>query len=426
MKRRDFVTLSALTTGAGLLSGFIKPTFQQKNIDHNEPKSDLQENTAITVEERKNRIAKAQELLQQEGMIALILDSGTSLNYFTGIKWWPSERTMVAIIPARGDVKYVCPAFEEDRFKELITIGKEVFIWQEDENPFSKIIQTLLGSGFESGKIGIEEQTRFFVAYGLKNAADNFEIISGNSIVIPCRQIKSKNEIALMQKAADFTVEAIKHGIRNLKEGMTPNDISNLIAKEHQRLGAQHDFALVTFGEASAFPHGTTTPQFLKKGDIVLMDCGCSYKGYCSDITKTIVFGAKPTKRQEFIWNLELAAQTAGFKAANLGANAGSVDDAARGVIVKAGFGPDYQLPGLPHRTGHGIGMNGHEYPYMVRGNETILEEGMCFSIEPTIAIKGEFGIRLEDCVYMTNNGPKWFSKQSISINEPFEGFKVK
>ncbi|MBS4043025.1 MAG: aminopeptidase P family protein [Chitinophagaceae bacterium] len=425
MKRRDFVTLSALTTGAGLLSGFIKPSHQQEPIKHNDPKLDLQENKSISIDERKNRIAKAQELLQQQGLTSLILDAGTSLNYFTGIRWWPSERTMLAIIPASGEVKYVCPAFEEDRFRELITIGKEVIIWHEDENPFIKIVQVLQDNGLNSGKIAIEEQTRFFIANGIKNVADNFEIISGNTVVIPCRQIKSKNEIALMQKAADITVEAIKYAIRNLREGMTPQDISNLIAKEHQKQGSQHDFTLVTFGEASAFPHGTTKPQFLKKGDIVLMDCGCNYKGYCSDITKTIVFGAKPTKRQEYIWNLELSAQTAGFNAAQIGNTAGSVDDAARKVIVEAGFGPDYKVPGLPHRTGHGIGMNGHEYPYIVRGNETILEEGMCFSIEPTIAIKGEFGIRLEDCVYMTSNGAQWFSKQSISINEPFEGFKV-
>ena len=422
MKRRDFVTLSALTTGASLLSGIVSAK-TNPSLFH-DPLL-IEDVAPISVDERKQRIAKAQQLLQKEGIAALVLDAGTSLNYFTGIRWWPSERTLVAVIPAKGEIKYVCPAFEEGRFRELIKIGSEVLIWHEDESPFQKIILSIKKAGFSTGKIGIEEQVRFFIADGLQKITKDFKIISADKITIPCRQIKSDAEIALMQKASDITVEAIKAGIRNLKVGMAPNDVSNIVAKAHQELGASHDFTLCIFGETSAFPHGTTKPQKLKKGDIVLMDCGCNYKGYSSDITRTIVFGAIPTERQEKIWNLELKAQTAGFEVAKIGFTSESVDKAARKVITDAGFGPDYELPGLPHRTGHGIGMNGHEYPYMVRGNKTMLQEGMCFSIEPTIAIIGEFGIRLEDCVYMKKDGPHWFSEQSISINEPFKGFKV-
>lgn len=424
MKRREFVTLSALTTASSFLPDLASGKNNTATAITHEPVT-LEEVAAISIQERKQRIQKAQQLLQQEGIAALVLDSGTTLNYFTGIRWWPSERTMVAVIPAQGNVCYICPAFEEGRFRELIKIGSEVFIWQEDENPFQIIIQSIKNAGFENGKIAIEEQVRFFVVDGIQKASKNFQIISGDKITIPCRQIKSDNEIALMQKASDITVEAIKIGMRSLKEGMTPNDISSIIAKAHQELGASHDFALCIFGEASAFPHGTTKPQQLKKGNIVLMDCGCNYKGYSSDITRTIVFGATPTKKQEQVWNLELQAQTAGFAATKIGATCESVDSAARKVITNAGFGPNYKLPGLPHRTGHGIGMNGHEYPYMVRNNKTIIEAGMCFSIEPTIAIIGEFGVRLEDCVYMKNDGPYWFSEQSISINEPFKGFKI-
>jgi Xaa-Pro dipeptidase len=423
MKRREFVSLSALTTVSSFLPDIVSAKNNPAAFIHEINHSDDPSSTDI--EERKQRILKAQQHLLKTGIHALVLDAGISLNYFTGIKWWPSERTMVAIIPEKGEVFYICPAFEEDRFREQIKIGTEVYTWQEDENPFEKIVFALKNKGYTTGKIGMEEQVRFFISNGIENVSKEISIVSGNAVTIPCRQIKSNNEIALLQKASDITVEAIKIGIRNLKEGMSPNDISSVIAKAHQKLGANHDFALCIFGEASAFPHGTTKPQQLKKGDIVLMDCGCNYKGYCSDITRTIVFGATPTKRQEAVWNLELQAQTAGFNAAKIGATCESVDHAARKIITDNSFGPDYKLPGLPHRTGHGIGMNGHEYPYMVRNNKTILETGMCFSIEPTIAIVGEFGVRLEDCVYMKDDGPHWFSEQSISINEPFKGFKV-
>lgn len=374
----------------------------------------------ITVEERKARVEKAQRLMSEQKIEALILDSGTSLKYFTGISWWPSERPMVAIIPAKGELKYVCPGFEEARFRELIKIGKDVYAWQEDESPYKQMANAIKDAGILSGNIGIEERVRFFIADGLRKAAPDLNIVSGDPITIPCRLIKSAAEIALMQKASDITVEAIKEGAKGLKEGMSPGDVAAIIEGAQQQLGNDAGFALVLFGTASAFPHGTTKPQKLKKGDIVLMDCGCNVEGYNSDITRTIVFGTEPTKRQIEIWNLEQKSQLAGFAAAKIGMACEEVDAAARKVITDAGFGPGYKLPGLPHRTGHGIGMDGHEWGNMVKGNKLLLQPGMCFSIEPTISIPGEFGVRHEDCVYMTPEGPKWFSPLSRSVSEAF------
>jgi Xaa-Pro dipeptidase len=374
----------------------------------------------ITPDERKERIARAQRLLLQNKMEALVLESGTSLEYFTGISWWPSERAMVAIIPAVGEILYVCPGFEEDRFKELISVGKTVYVWQEDENPYGVIVHALKEAGISSGKLGIEEQTRFFIVDGIRKAAPQLEYVSGDPATIPCRMIKSAAELALMQKASDITVAAMKTGISNLKEGVSPDLISDIINKAHVEMGGKPDFALILFGKNSALPHGSIKPQQLKKGDIVLLDCGCKVEGYCSDITRTIVFGIAPTKRQLEIWNLEKKAQSEGFDAARIGMTCEHVDAVARKVITDAGFGPAYKLPGLPHRTGHGIGMDGHEWGNIVKGNQQPLEAGMCFSIEPTISIPGEFGVRLEDCVYMTAEGPKWFSQPAISIDRPF------
>jgi Xaa-Pro dipeptidase len=373
----------------------------------------------ITLAERESRIVKAQTLLLENKMGALILDCGTSMNYFTGVRWWPSERTLLAIIPAKGAVTYVCPAFEKDRLQEQVTIGKDIYVWEEDESPFALVASILKDLGLSSGNIGLEEQVRFFIADGLRKAAPAFDFVSGDPISIPCRIVKSAAEIKLMQIANNITLAAIKYGVSQLKEGMQQHELSALIMEAQNQLGGDADFALCLFGKASAFPHGTKEPYQLKKGDMVLMDCGCSVQGYKSDITRTVVFG-EPSKRQRDIWNLEKEAQAAGFKAAKIGATGDAVDAAARKVITDAGFGPGYKLPGLPHRTGHGIGMDGHEWGNMVKGNTALLVPGMCFSIEPTIAIPGEFGIRFEDCVYMTEKGPQWFTQPGKSIEEPF------
>ncbi|RXK47619.1 M24 family metallopeptidase [Aquirufa rosea] len=374
----------------------------------------------ISTEERMQRIAKAQSLLKKNHIRALILDAGTGMEYFTGVKWYPSERSLLAIIPDSGELSFICPAFEEDRFRENNLLSKNIRIWEEHENPFALTIQLLRDLGIRSGKLGIEERTRFFIFDGLRKAGPSFNLVSGDPISIPCRMIKSPAEIALMQRATDITVEAIKAGISVLAEGMTPAEVSAKIAQVHRSQGAMHDFALVNMGVASSFPHGSSKNQVLKSGDIVLLDVGCVVAGYSSDITRTIVFG-KASDKQKKIWDLEKKSQAAGFQAAQLGRTCESVDFASRKVLEDAGFGPGYRLPGLPHRTGHGIGMNGHEWGNMVKGNKEPLQEGMCFSIEPTIAIPGEFGIRLEDCVYMTANGPRWFSQPSPSIDQPFQ-----
>ena len=424
LKRRDFISLSAIAAATGVVASISSCSSPDKSKEAATTDDKLQPITAdvvpISVQEREARIAKAQRLLTEQKMGALILESGTSLEYFTGISWWPSERTMAAIIPAKGDIKYVCPGFEEARFRELIKIGKDVYAWQEDESPYKLIANILKDAGISSGTIAIEERVRFFIADGIRKEAPHLNYVSGDPVTIPCRIIKSATELALMQKASDITVAAIKVGISQLKEGMSPADLSSIINGAQGQLGGEPDFALCLFGEASAFPHGTTQPRKLKKGDIVLMDCGCRVQGYCSDITRTTVFGAAPTKRQQEIWNLEQQSQAAGFAAAKIGSACEDVDAAARKVITDAGFGPGYKLPGLPHRTGHGIGMDGHEWGNMVKGNKQLLEPGMCFSIEPTISIVGEFGVRFEDCVYMTADGPKWFSQPAKSIQEPF------
>ncbi len=423
IKRRDFISLSALAATTAVVGGIQACSSDTKNKaadTSGKPASMTGDVVPISVTEREARVAKARQLMAENNIKALVLDCGTSLLYFTGISWWASERTMVAVITAEGDVKYVCPAFEEARLREQITIGKDVYVWQEDESPYERIVMLLKDAGISSGKIGLEERLRFFIMDGIRRIAPQFEYVSGDPVTIPCRMIKSPAEIALMQKASDITIAAIKLGVAKLQAGMSQGDLANIIATAHDDLGGSGGGGLCLFGTSSSFPHGSKQPQKLQKGDIVLMDCGCSVSGYQSDITRTIVFGAEPTKRQEQIWNLERDAQAAGFAAAKLGDPCEHVDAAARKVITDAGFGPGYKTPGLPHRTGHGIGMDGHEWGNMVKGNKLILQPGMCFSVEPTISIPGEFGVRFEDCVHMTESGPKWFTVPPKNILEPF------
>ncbi|MBS1610395.1 MAG: aminopeptidase P family protein [Bacteroidetes bacterium] len=428
LKRRDFFrTAGSAAAGATLFSGLSSFTTSSSIpkgtiLDNLKPMTD--DVVPISLQERLSRIEKVQRLMVENKMEALVLDSGTSLKYFTGISWWPSERTMVAVIPARGEVKYVSPAFEAERLRQLIKIGKEVRTWEEHESPYKQVAGLFKDYGIKTGNIGMEERLRFFVFDGIRKEASNLNYVNGDQVTMPCRLIKSAAELALMQKANDITIAAYKVGISLLHEGMSKGDFSAITEEAHAKLGAAGGID-VNFGEASAYPHGSIEPRRLKKGDIVLMDGGCQVEGYSSDISRTIVFGAEPTKRQREIWDLEKKAQSAGFAAAQLGSPCENVDFAARKVIVDAGFGPDYKIPGLPHRTGHGIGMDGHEWGNMVKGNKLPLQVGMCFSVEPNISIYGEFGVRLEDCAYMTPEGAKWFSPVSVSIDEPIPGFKV-
>jgi Xaa-Pro dipeptidase len=415
IKRSDFIRFSAASTVFLGLSSFRRP--QKTALDDLQPMTaDI---TPITTEERLTRIAKAQKLMAENKMEAIILDAGTSLQYFTGISWWPSERTMVAIIPAKGEVVYISPAFEAERLRQLIKIGNSVQTWEEHESPYEQIATALKGLGISGGNIGIEERLRFFIYDGIRKAFPELTYTSADPVTVPCRLIKSAAELALMQKANDITIAAYKVGVSMLREGMSPSNFSAITAEAHQKLGVSGEIG-VNFGKASAYPHGSIEPQKLKKGDIVLMDGGCQLQGYASDISRTIVFGAPPNKRQRDVWTVQKNAQAAGFAAAKLGDPCENVDIAARKVLTDAGFGPGYKIPGCPHRTGHGIGMDGHEWGNMVLGNKLPLQVGMCFSVEPTIAIYGEFGVRIEDCAYMTPEGPKWFSVPSAAIDKPF------
>jgi Xaa-Pro dipeptidase len=373
----------------------------------------------ITDEERRARIARAQRLMAEQGIGAVVIEPGSSMRYYTAVGWWPSERTFALVIPASGSPAWVCPAFEEARARELIRFGDDLRVWQEDESPFALIAAILKDRGAANGKVGVEEQVRFFVMDGLRQAAPSAELVSATPVTAGCRMFKSAAELALMQRATDITILAFKAAFATLKAGMTQYDLGGNMTEALTRLGGSDPWALVGFGEYSAFPHGSVQPQRLQRGDIVLLDSGCAVEGYQSDMTRTTVFG-RPTRRQTEIWNLERKAQDAAFAAARVGAPCEAVDAAARKVITDAGFGPDYRLPGLPHRTGHGIGLDGHEWTNFVRGNTTPIAPGMCFSDEPMIAIYGEFGIRLEDCLYITEQGPRFFSPQSAAIDQPF------
>jgi Xaa-Pro dipeptidase len=374
----------------------------------------------ITVEERKARIAKAQQLMAIHKMDAIFLEGTTSCFYFTGMRWGQSERTFGVVIPAKGDMLYICPKFEEDRARELIKkeFGTEVRCWEEHESPYALILNAVKDRGVVHHKIGMEERVRFFIANGVQKLATGFEVVDATPITAGCRMIKSKAEIALLQIANDATIEAYKIAFPTLKPGMSQSEFSGNIAKAFRSIGFSGG-AMVIVGKYSALPHGSIVPQTIQEGDIVLIDGGTNCEGYESDISRTIVCG-KPSARQIEVWNLEKKAQDAAFAAIKIGAPCEVVDAAARAVIENAGFGHNYKLPGLPHRTGHGIGLEGHEWTNFVKGNKTPIQVGMCFSNEPTISIPGEFGIRLEDCLYISEDGPHFFTKQSTAIDQPF------
>jgi Xaa-Pro dipeptidase len=422
ISRREFTGSVAGLVGAAALGRNSLAETGQPDPCNLPPPIQALSNLALGVapigdEERRRRIEKAQRLMGQAGIGAILLESGTSMRYFTDVRWGLSERTFAVVLPERGEPAWVCPGFEEARARELIRFGTDVRVWQEDESPFRLIAAILREKGIT--RVGVEEQVRFFLQDGLRREASSVELVSGTPVTAGCRMHKSSTELALMQRASDITIAAFKAAFATLKEGMTQYDLQDNMTAALERVGGRDPWALVGFGEYSAFPHGTIQPQKLREGDIVLLDAGCEVEGYQSDITRTTVFG-KPSARQTEIWNLERKAQDAGFAAAQVGRPCEAVDAAARKVLTDAGFGPDYKLPGLPHRTGHGIGMDGHEWTYFVRGNTTPLAPGMCFSDEPMIAIYGEFGIRLEDCLYITEEGPRFFSTQSPAIDRPF------
>lgn len=420
MTKRQFLGVAGAGSVAAL--GVGESAFAQEQTSCADPFAELPNMMTgvapISREERLDRIKRAQALMAQNKIDAMFLDSGTALEYFTGVRWRPSERMLAAILPADGEPSYVSPAFEDEKLNELVTIGEDVRLWEEHESPYERVAQILDDIDAATGTIAMEERVRFFLFDGIRKEKPNATYVSADPVTIPLRIVKSDDEIRLMQVASDITIAVYAACIPLLEEGMTPLDFTTLTEAAFRQLGTPGGRISCSFGKATAFPHGSSEPQYLKQGDMVLMDGGCSAHGYRSDISRTTVFG-EHTERQEEIWNLEKKAQQAGFDAAQIGAPQENVDIAARKVIVDAGFGPGYQVPGLPHRTGHGIGMDGHEWGNNVLGNKRPLEKGMCFSVEPMIAIYGEFGIRLEDCVYMTYEGPQWFTTPSVAIDKP-------
>jgi len=375
----------------------------------------------ITLAEYQERIQKAQQLMQQQGIDALYLNAGTNLSYFTGTVWYASERLVGALLPASGELVYISPVFEIPTLAGFQVIQGEVLGWHEHENPYELLLSALKQRCYHPEPVlALDDSSAFFIFEGLRQTNPQQQIVSGKAITQGSRSQKSAAEIAIMQRAMDMTLEVHKAVASILYEGISTAEVEAFIDEAHRKVGASGSyFCIVLFGPDSAYPHGVKTPKNLERGDMVLIDTGCRLLGYVSDITRSYVFGTASARQSE-IWSLEKAAQAAAFSAAKLGTACGLVDAAAREVLESNGLGPDYALPGLPHRTGHGIGMDIHEGPYLVRNEQTPLALGMCFSNEPMICVPGEFGVRLEDHFYMTSAGPRWFTEPALAIDQPF------
>ena len=421
--RRSFLKLGSLAAGATVLPD--RAAAQQ--TDASLPPSiaalkPMREGVQpITADERRGRIEKARKLMGAQKIDALMLTGGTSLVYFSGIQWGLSERLFAMVLPVKGDAFYVCPAFEEDRAREQIAKGPlgtsaDVRTWEEHESPYERLAQGLKDRSIASGRLGIEETVRFVFSDGVAKAAPTVQITSGTPISAGCRMTKDSHELALMRHASAVTLNAYEAAYRALKEGMTQNDFQQLVQLAHRRLG-YNGSAGVQVGEYSALPHGSITPQVVRQGTILLIDGGCSVEGYVSDISRTFVLG-KATDKMKKVFEIEHRAQTAALKAARPGLACEVVDAAARKVIEDAGYGPGYKY--FTHRVGHGMGMDGHEWPYLVKGNTLPLQPGMTFSDEPGIYIRGEFGVRLEDDMVITEAGAELFTRQSPSLEQPF------
>jgi len=433
INRRSFVKMGSVAAGATLAAG-CSPNPSQAAAAPPPPQGAGSEPPSIaallsmrdqakpiTAEERRGRIEKARRLMAERKIDALMLTGGTSLVYFSGIRWGLSERLFTMVLPVKGDAFYVSPAFEEDRAREQIALGPlgnsaDVRTWQEHEDPYQRIGQGLKDRGISSGVLGIEETVRFVFSDGVSNAAPTITITSGTPVSAGCRAIKDAHELALMRLASQVTLKAYEAAWKALKDGMTQNDFASLVSQAHRKLGFEGG-AGVQVGEYSALPHGSITPQVVREGSILLIDGGCSVEGYSSDISRTFVLG-KPTDKMKQVFDIEYQAQTAALQAAKPGLPCEAVDAAARKVIVDAGYGPDYKY--FTHRLGHGMGMDGHEWPYLVKGNTLPLAPGMTFSDEPGIYIRGEFGVRIEDDMVITENGAELMTPQSPSLEDPF------
>jgi Xaa-Pro dipeptidase len=411
--RRGFLKLGGIAAGAGLLRADAPASILSLQSMRAEARP-------ITTEERRGRIARAQELMGAGGIDAILLAGGTSLQYFTGVRWYNSERLFAVAIPAQGKAFCVCPSFEEGRAREQLNAGPledaEVLTWREDENPSRLVAAGLKERGFSTGKLGIEERIPFVFSDAVAQAAPALKLVSATPVTAGCRMIKSAHELELMAIANRATLKVYEAVYRALKPGMTQNDAEALIAAAYERVGFRGEASVQT-GEYSALPHGSATPQAIHEGTVVMIDDGCTVDAYQSDITRTFVLG-KATDKMKRVFEIVHRAQSAALAAAKPGVACGDVDAAARRVITEAGFGPDYNY--FTHRVGHGIGMDGHEWPYLVRGNSLPLQANMTFSDEPGIYIRGEFGVRLEDDMHITEHGAELFTPQSPGIEEPF------
>ena len=423
ISRRQFLKAGALSAGAAIPGSTALGAAREESLPPALAalKSRKREATPITRAERHQRQDRARQLMSENSLDAIVLMAGTSLQYFAGIRWWGGERTFALVLPAKGNAFYVCPAFEEGRAREQIKSAPEgeqpdVRIWQEDESPYQRLAQGLQERGIATGKIGLEETIRFVFADGIAKAASQATVVSATPVTAGCRMIKSSQEIALMRLASQVTLAAYEATYRALKDGMTQPEVEDLVQKAHAQLGFSGG-ADVQVGEFSAFPHGSVTPQVVHEGTIVLMDGGCAVEGYQSDITRTFVLG-KASDKMKNVFEIVHRAQSAALAAAKPGAECGSVDAAARKVVTDAGYGPDYKY--FTHRLGHGLGMDGHEWPYLVRGNPRKLLANITTSNEPGIYIRGEFGIRLEDDMHITESGAELFTPQSPSLEDPF------
>ena len=428
ISRRKFLEAGSITVGMAVASHSLMTTAVAEAADDAslppslaQLKSRKGEPTPITRDERRERQERARQRMSENGLDAILLMEGTSLRYFTGIRWWGGERTFALVLPAKGVAFYVCPAFEEGRAREQLSNAPEaeqadVRVWQEDESPYQRIAQGLKERGIAGGKIGLEETVRFVFADGIAKAASQATITSATPVTAGCRMIKSAHEVALMRLASQVTLAAYEAVYRALRPGMTQRDVSDLIDAAYRQLGFPGD-ASVMVDEATAFPHGLATPQVIREGSIVMIDDGCAVEGYQSDITRTFVLG-KASDKMKRVFDIVLRAQSAALEAARPGAECGSVDAAARKVVTQGGYGPDYKY--FTHRLGHGLGMDGHEWPYLVRGNPTKLQANMTTSNEPGIYIRGEFGIRIEDDMHVTENGAELFTQQPLSLETPF------
>lgn len=376
------------------------------------------EATPISDAERKTRITALQQAMRKAGVRAVWLDASSSLTYFTGLVIHGSERMHGAIVPSEGVLTYVTPAFEEPKLQTMLSIPGEILRWEEHEKPGVLIAAHARALAAPGQGLALDPATPFLFAETMMG--QGIEILPARALIAGLRQIKSATEIAIIQTAMDASFQIQRAVHAGLRTGISTTEVSSFVDAAHTAMGMIPQFAITLFGEATAYPHGVPYPQILKPGDMVLVDMGAILSGYYSDITRSYVYGTAPTDRQRAVWGAEYAAQSAAFAAAQLGAPCSAVDQAARSALEAAGYGPDYAVPGLPHRTGHGLGSDIHEDPFIVRGNDTPLAPGMVFSIEPMLCIYGECGVRLEDICHMTEAGPRWFCPPATDPATPF------